>query len=401
MDSSKEEAFVALKKEGDDSYLNHSFDDAIRAYTNALALKEDHHIVLSNRCACYLQVSNGVKALQDADQCIKLKPKWSRGYSRRGSALFELKRFHSSILAYEECIQLEPTNIIVQKALADTKEIYNNKLMGDFSALDNAIKETEDSKMDDMINDISGDKETEVVIETKLRVTDDAIIESSTSIEQIERLIGDGKFKWKNLNPFFVLLLPGEATIEDIKQRYRKLSTLVHPDKCSDSRTRDAFEVVKNAFMNMKEKSKRQNAAILMKGARKVVEKERKRLLSKGVVEEELGDLEDAVKKEILKVFAQAEQKRLQSKKTKVAYKKREREAEIEEEEKRRAEMLTAKEWAEGTEHRVGDWRTFMGGKNKHSKLTASTLKIPALQTETRAGEHHDKAGTSYKKKWR
>ena len=63
----------------------------------------------------------------------------------------------------------------------------------------------------------------------------------------------------------------------------------------------------------------------------------------------------------INKVFAQAKQKRLQSKKTKVAYKKREREAEIEEEEKQRAEMEQAKQWAEGTESRVGDWRNFMG----------------------------------------
>ena len=55
--------------------------------------------------------------------------------------------------------------------------------------------------------------------------------------------------------------------------------------------------------MNLKEKSKRENAATLMKGARKVVEKERKRLISKGVDEAELGDLEDAVKKEILKVI--------------------------------------------------------------------------------------------------
>ena len=113
--------------------------------------------------------------------------------------------------------------------------------------------------------------------------------------------------------------------------------------------------------MYLQEKLRRENAAMLMHGARKVVEKERKKKISKGVLEKDLGDFETMVRKETLKVFAQAEQKRMQSKKTKVAYKKREREAEIEAEKKQRIDMKKDKEWAMGTESRVGDWRDFIG----------------------------------------
>jgi hypothetical protein len=85
-----------------------------------------------------------------------------------------------------------------------------------------------------------------------------------------------------------------------------------------------------------------------------------------------LGDFEETVKKETLKVFAQSEQKRLQAKKTSVAYKKREREQEIEEKERLKAEHLAEKAWQEGTELRVDDWRDFMGNKAKKAKVMAT-----------------------------
>lgn len=38
-----------------------------------------------------------------------------------------------------------------------------------------------------------------------------------------------------------MLILDIDATEDDIKDRYRKLSSLVHPDKSRDPRARDAF----------------------------------------------------------------------------------------------------------------------------------------------------------------
>ncbi|KAJ6778005.1 J DOMAIN-CONTAINING PROTEIN SPF31-LIKE, partial [Salix koriyanagi] len=43
------------------------------------------------------------------------------------------------------------------------------------------------------------------------------------------------------LNPFEYLNLPFEATPEDIKKQYRKLSLLVHPDKCKHPQAKEAF----------------------------------------------------------------------------------------------------------------------------------------------------------------
>ena len=60
---------------------------------------------------------------------------------------------------------------------------------------------------------------------------------------QIARIISPN-YKWKNLNPYEVLMLDTDATPEDVKGRYRKLSTLVHPDKRQGiADAREAFEV--------------------------------------------------------------------------------------------------------------------------------------------------------------
>jgi DnaJ family protein C protein 8 len=71
-----------------------------------------------------------------------------------------------------------------------------------------------------------------------------AAILPGTSQEQIDRVL-QVNYQWKNLNPYDVLQLDIDATEEDIKLRYRKLSTLVHPDKClTIDNAREAFEEV-------------------------------------------------------------------------------------------------------------------------------------------------------------
>ena len=66
-----------------------------------------------------------------------------------------------------------------------------------------------------------------------------------TAEEQADRLL-QPNYQWKNLNPFYVLQLGIDATEEDIKQRYRKLSTRVHPDKLRGrENAREAFEEVR------------------------------------------------------------------------------------------------------------------------------------------------------------
>lgn len=70
-----------------------------------------------------------------------------------------------------------------------------------------------------------------------------------TSTQQIDRLLRPGS-TYFNLNPFEVLQIEPEATVEQIKKRYRQLSILVHPDKNQDDKERAqrAFDIINRAW---------------------------------------------------------------------------------------------------------------------------------------------------------
>jgi len=60
----------------------------------------------------------------------------------------------------------------------------------------------------------------------------------------VERLLSS-HYEWKNLNPYAVFQLDIDATEEDIKYRYKKLSLKVHPDRLRGvEKAREAFEEV-------------------------------------------------------------------------------------------------------------------------------------------------------------
>lgn len=70
-----------------------------------------------------------------------------------------------------------------------------------------------------------------------------------TSEQQIHRLLRPGS-TYFNLNPFEVLQIEPDISVEQIKKRYRSLSILVHPDKNQNDKDRaqSAFEAVNRAW---------------------------------------------------------------------------------------------------------------------------------------------------------
>jgi hypothetical protein len=107
--------------------------------------------------------------------------------------------------------------------------------------------------------------------------------ELGTSNELAERLM-QPNHQWRNLNPYYVLMLDVDATEEDIKQRYRKLSTRVHPDKLRGrDDAREVFEYVKKAYHTLCDEKQRDITVLNIKHVKDEYMKERRKLLSKGV----------------------------------------------------------------------------------------------------------------------
>ena len=78
---------MRAKEQGNAAFSAGQHDTAIKHFTLAIRLDKTNHILYSNRSACHASVRNPTKALEDANECLRLAPTWAKGYSRKGAAL--------------------------------------------------------------------------------------------------------------------------------------------------------------------------------------------------------------------------------------------------------------------------------------------------------------------------
>merc|ERR1740136_431627 len=86
---------------GNTAFQAKNFSEAIEHYTSAINIDGANHMYYHNRSFAYFSKGDDLNALKDANSCIGLKPKFAKGYSRKGAALHGLKRYNDSISAYE------------------------------------------------------------------------------------------------------------------------------------------------------------------------------------------------------------------------------------------------------------------------------------------------------------
>ncbi|XP_046417769.1 stress-induced-phosphoprotein 1 [Neodiprion fabricii] len=115
------EKVSALKDKGNAALQEGKYDEAVKYYTEAIALDGSNHVLYSNRSAAYAKAEKYEQALEDAAKTVELKPDWVKGYSRKGSALAYLGRLDESIKAYEEGLKLDPDNQQLREGLSEVQ----------------------------------------------------------------------------------------------------------------------------------------------------------------------------------------------------------------------------------------------------------------------------------------
>merc|ERR1712166_817701 len=100
-------------------------------------------------------------------------------------------------------------------------------------------------------------------------------IKNWTSAGTISRLITKEATDYYNLDPYRVLGLKWNATFEEAKKRFRKVSLLVHPDRNQSSEeANQAFDAVKQAYGKLETDEKWNIASRIVKEAMCRVEDE-------------------------------------------------------------------------------------------------------------------------------
>ena len=215
-----------------------------------------------------------------------------------------------------------------------------------------------------------------------------------TSEAQLERLCS--REKW--VNPYEVLLLGVEASDEEIRSRFKKLSLLVHPDKCpgDEPRALQAFHIIETAYKTLLDGEKKKVYQRVMREARERVDLERRqenrRRELKGLSKLPEDTFDSEVQAMCNRIFREMEERKFHmdrsewmSNNAKRAREEDERRRE-EEEQKREQE----KEWERSRDKRVNCWRNFQAKKEKSSvkkKMKGFELRPPSCRMEERGAD--------------
>ncbi|XP_058222325.1 hsp70-Hsp90 organizing protein 3-like isoform X1 [Rhododendron vialii] len=109
------------KAKGNAAFSAGNYADAVRHFTDAIALSPDNHVLYSNRSAAHASLNQYAEALSDAQKTVELKPDWPKGYSRLGAAHVGLRSYDDAVSAYRKGLDLDPTNDALQSGLKDAR----------------------------------------------------------------------------------------------------------------------------------------------------------------------------------------------------------------------------------------------------------------------------------------
>lgn len=123
------------KEKGNNHLKNKEYSEALNCYNEAANLEPSNHIHFSNRSACYFNMSNYLKALEDAETSIKIKPDYIKGYQRKASALEKLDKSEEAIEVYKKALEQDPNNQQCKDALAELESANKNPFMKNYSKL--------------------------------------------------------------------------------------------------------------------------------------------------------------------------------------------------------------------------------------------------------------------------
>ncbi|GAX84944.1 hypothetical protein CEUSTIGMA_g12365.t1 [Chlamydomonas eustigma] len=110
-----------LKAKGNAAFSAGNHKEAIDFFTQAISIDPSNHVLYSNRSASKASLKDYDGALEDAKQCVTLKPSWGKGYSRLGAAYFGLEDWSEAVKAYEQGLEHDPSNEQLLSSLKEAK----------------------------------------------------------------------------------------------------------------------------------------------------------------------------------------------------------------------------------------------------------------------------------------
>ena len=118
------------KEKGNAAFKEQRYPEAVKHYTEAIkrgppSVNPEAHKLFSNRAACYTKLGAWNEGLKDAEECIKLAPEFTKGYSRKGHLQYFMKEYSKAMSTYEEGLKHDPENAELKDGLSRCVQAIN------------------------------------------------------------------------------------------------------------------------------------------------------------------------------------------------------------------------------------------------------------------------------------
>mmetsp|Transcript_16406 Transcript_16406/g.50752 ORF Transcript_16406/g.50752 Transcript_16406/m.50752 type:complete len:451 (-) Transcript_16406:36-1388(-) len=415
------------KIRGNEKFKQRDYPGAVAAYSEAIALDPNNSVLYSNRSGTYLAMGHISKAFKDAEEAVKLKPDWPKALMRRAQAEHGLTRYATAQATWRKAIALDPENKQYEAGLQAakdgeaqaTKERIEKEKKAEREAAEKKRREKaeeaarlEAAKDKEVVDDFFADLENDKTARAKAKKQETNPVTEKyktqklgTGAEHVARLTAKNA-AFKNLDPFRVLALDTDATPDDIKARYKKMSVLCHPDKNGgDETAKAAFEYVKDAYAALSNAKTRDKMIMIVEGARARCERDRRDKLAKGVDERTLPPLEAALEKAVMKTFAENEMKRRDVEDHNRVQQQRERDQAEAEQKKETDEKKFEKQWNSDDRRssRVGLWQSFQddSARSANVKRQRQAVNFKREEKVEKKVKYGQADMESWKKEWK
>lgn len=114
-----------LKNQGNLLFSSGNFEEAVDVFSLAISSDPNNAVLYSNRSAAYASLKQWTEAIEDAEKTTELRPEWGKGWSRLGSALQGKGLFKEAHEAFKKGIEVDPSNVQLQKGLETTQAAMN------------------------------------------------------------------------------------------------------------------------------------------------------------------------------------------------------------------------------------------------------------------------------------
>nr|XP_057942129.1 E3 ubiquitin-protein ligase TTC3 [Doryrhamphus excisus]XP_057942130.1 E3 ubiquitin-protein ligase TTC3 [Doryrhamphus excisus]XP_057942132.1 E3 ubiquitin-protein ligase TTC3 [Doryrhamphus excisus] len=128
------EAFLAasddLKKQGNDLFQKHKYEEAVDIYSKAIRCCPENYVVFANRALCYIRCKKYLEAAFDGKRAVLIEPLWAKGHYRYCEALFLLGEVNMAITANKSAQSLCKNDYEGVKDLAQQHQKFMSETMG-------------------------------------------------------------------------------------------------------------------------------------------------------------------------------------------------------------------------------------------------------------------------------